>query len=164
MMGIFYDTYFVVALSFVLFVALVWYYGAFRIPLRALDDRADRIRRELDDAKRLREEAQGLLANYERRQRDVEEQAGAIVARAREDAQIAAEEAKKSLADSVKRRLKAAEEQIAAAEASAIREVKDRAVAIATQAAAEVIARGMTADAADRRIDASIEEVGRRLH
>lgn len=163
-MALLYDTYFLVGLSFVVFFGVLAYYRVHHMLFRALDQRAERIRRELDDAQRLREEAQALLAGYERRQRDTEEEAKAIVARAREDAQSAAEQAKQDLEDSIQRRLKAAEEQIAQAEAAAVAEVRDRAVAVATAAAAEVIAQRMTGDAANQRIDAAIEEVGRRLH
>jgi F-type H+-transporting ATPase subunit b len=163
-MAILYDTYFVVALAFVLFVALLWRYRVQDILFRALDERADRIRRELDDAKRLREEAQTLLASYERKQKEVEGLAADIVARAKEDAKISAEQAKKDLQASIERRLQAATDQIASAEAAAIREVKDRAVSVAVAAAGDVIAKSMNAEAANARIDAAIEDVGKRLH
>ena len=163
-MAILYDTYFVVALAFVLFVALLWRYRVQDILFRALDERADRIRRELDDAKRLREEAQTLLASYERKQTEVEGLAADIVARAKEDAKISAEQAKKDLQASIERRLQAATDQIASAEAAAIREVKDRAVSVAVAAAGDVIAKSMNAEAANARIDAAIEDVGKRLH
>ena len=163
-MAILYDTYFVVALAFVLFFVLLWRYRVQDIIFRALDERSDRIRRELEDATRLREEAQTLLASYERKQKEVVEHADAIVARAAEDAKAAAEQAKKDIAVSIERRMKAASEQIASAEAAAIRDVKNQAVAVATAAAAEVIQKAMTAQAADKRIDEAIAEVGRRLH
>ena len=163
-MEILYDTYFVVALAFVLFVGLLYRYRVQDLLFRALDDRADRIRRELEDAKRLREEAQSLLASYERKQKEVEGHAADIVARAKEDAKLAAEQAKKDLAVSIERRMKAAEDQIASAESAAIREVKDKAVSIAVAAAAEVIAKSMNAEAANARIDAAIDEVSARLH
>ena len=163
-MEILYDTYFVVALAFILFVGLLYRYRVQDLLFRALDDRADRIRRELEDAKRLREDAQTLLASYERKQKEVEGHAADIVARAKEDAKLAAEQAKKDLAVSIERRMKAAEDQIASAESAAIREVKDKAVSIAVAAAAEVIAKSMNAEAANARIDAAIDEVSARLH
>ncbi len=163
-MAILYDTYFVVALAFVLFMGLLYRYRVQDLMFRALDQRAERIRAELDDAKRLREDAQTLLASYERKQKEVEGLAADIVARAKEDAQIAAEQAKKDLEVSLERRLKAANDQIASAEAAAIREVKDKAVTVAVAAAADVIAKSMDAEAANARIDAAIDEVGRRLH
>jgi F-type H+-transporting ATPase subunit b len=163
-MAILYDTYFVVALSFVIFLVLMWKYDVHGMLLRMLDARADRIRQELDDAKRLREEAQGLLASYERRQKEVEDTAAAIIARAKDEATAAAEQAKKDLAASIERRLKAAGDQIAAAESAAMREVKDRAVTVAVAAARDVIAKSMTAKAASARVDASISEVAARLN
>lgn len=163
-MALLYDTYFVVALSFVLFLGILYRYDVHGMALRALDARAERIRSELDDAKRLREEAQALLAGYERRQKEVEATAEEIVARAREEAKISAEQAKKDLQTAVDRRLRAAADQIAAAEAAAMREVKDRAVAVAVAAAEDVIRRRMTPEAASARIDAAIGEVAARLN
>lgn len=163
-MALLYDTYFTVALSFVIFVGLMWKYDVHGMLLRSLDARAERIRGELEDAKRLREEAQALLASYERKHKEVEETSAAIVARAKEEATMAAEQAQKDLAASIERRLKGATDQIAAAEAAAMREVKDRAVSVAVAAAAEVIARSMTKKTAAQRIDASIAEVAQRLN
>jgi F-type H+-transporting ATPase subunit b len=163
-MAILYDTYFVVALAFILFFLLLWRYRVQDILFRALDERSERIRRELEDAKRLREEAQTLLASYERKQKEVVGHADAIVARAKEDAEAAAEQAKLDIAASIERRMKAASEQIASAESAAIREVKNQAVSVAIAAAAEVIQSSMNAQAANKRIDDAIAEVGRRLH
>jgi F-type H+-transporting ATPase subunit b len=163
-MAILYDTYFVVLLSFLIFVGLMWRLDVHGKILRTLDARAERIRQELDDAKRLREEAQALLAGYERRQKEVEETAAAIIARAKEEATASAEQAKKDLASSIDRRLKAAQDQIAAAESAAMRDVKDRAVAVAVAAARDVIARATTPEAASARVDASIREVAARLN
>ncbi|PIY73956.1 MAG: ATP F0F1 synthase subunit B [Rhodobacterales bacterium CG_4_10_14_0_8_um_filter_70_9] len=163
-MAFLYDTYIVVAISFVLFFAILWRYNIHTFILNALDARAERIRTELEDAKRLREEAQTLLAGFERRHKEVEGLAEEIVTRARQDAAIAAEEAKKELARSIERRLRAATDQIAAAESAAMRDVKDRAVAVATAAATDVIRASLTPDAANARIDAAIGEVASRLN
>ena len=163
-MAILYDTYFVVALAFVLFLAILYRYRVQDMLFSTLDARAERIRKELDDAKRLREEAQSLLASYERKQKEVEGLAQEIIARAEEDAKAAAEQAKKDLAVSLERRMKAASEQIASAEAAAVKQVKDRAVTIAVDAAGAVIAKAMTKKAADKRIDDAIAEVGPHLH
>jgi F0F1-type ATP synthase membrane subunit b/b' len=122
-----------------------------------LDKRADGIKSELDEARALREEAQTLLASYERKQREVAEQSERIVAQARTDAEAAAEAAKAELAKSIERRLAAAEDQIASAEAKAVRAVSDRAVEVAVAAAGEIIASRMAAADADSLIDASIE-------
>lgn len=163
-MSLLYDTYFVVALSFVLFLGVLWYYDVHKMAGRALDARADRIRDELDEAKRLREEAQTLLASYERKQKDVEAHAADIVARAKEDAEAAAREARKALAGSIDRRIRAAVDQIASAEAAAVREVTNRAVSVAVAAAGDVISQSLSAEAADARIASAIDEIGARLH
>ena len=163
-MAILYDTYLVVALAFLAFFAVLWRYGVHNMIFRSLDARAERIRFELEEATRLREEAQALLASYERKQREVEDLAADIVARAKDDAKIAAEEARKALAVSIERRVKTAQDQIAAAETAAVRAVKDHAVDVATAAAADVLAASMTDAAANARIDAAIAEIGRKLH
>jgi len=163
-MAILYDTYFVVALSFVLFLGVLYRYNVHEMMFAALDARAERIRAELDDAARLREEAQELLASYERRQKDVQATAEEIVAQARIDAEASAKKARADLEQSIDRRLRAAVDQIAAAEAAAMREVKDKAVSVAVAAAADLLAAKMTPKAASARLDASIRDVAARLN
>ncbi len=163
-MSIFYDSYFVVALSLFLFLALLAYYGVHKLIIGKLDERADRIRSELDEVRRLREDAQATFAEFERKQREVADQADEIVAHAKLEAEQASEQAKADLADSIERRLKAADEQIAMAEASAVREVRDRAVQVAVSAAAEVMAGRLGEDKADELIDQAIDKVGERLN
>ncbi|MEM1100824.1 MAG: ATP F0F1 synthase subunit B, partial [Pseudomonadota bacterium] len=117
-----------------------------------------------DEARALREEAQALLASYERKQKDVQNQADDIVANAREEAEAAAEQAKADISRSVERRLAAAEEQIASAEAAAVKEVRDRAIAVAVAAAGDIMAKGLSAAEANKFIDAGIAEVEAKLH
>lgn len=164
MMAFFGDSNLVVTLSTVLFIALLWYLGVHKIVGKLLDDRAARIKAELDDARRLREEAQTLLASYEKKQKEAESQVDHIIATAKTEAERAAEQAKEDLKHSIARRLRAAEDQIASAEASAVKEVRDRAVAVATKAAAKVIAEKMTAAQGDALIDDGIRQVGAKLH
>lgn len=164
MMAFFGNSNLVVALATVLFIALLIY---LKVPGKIagiLDARADKIKAELEEARRLREEAQTLLASYEKKQKEVEGLAAQIVANAKSEAERAAEQAKEDLKTSIARRLKGAEDQIASAEASAVKEVRDRAIAVATQAASAVIAEKMTAAGGDDLIDASIREVGAKLH
>ena len=163
-MEIWYNSNFTVGVAFVLFVALLWYLGVHRLIGRSLDDRAARIRTELDEARRLREEAQELFAEFERKQKQVAGQADEIVAHARAEAENAAERAKADLEVSIERRLKAADEQIALAEANAIRQVKDRAVAVAIAAAADVLRARLGDDRKQQLVDEAIEDVGQRLH
>lgn len=164
MMSFFGDSNLVVTLSTVLFIALLIYLKVPGKITALLDKRADKIREELEEARRLREEAQTLLASYERKQKEVEGQAEQIVANAKAEATRAAEEAKEELKVSIQRRLKAADEQIASAEASAVKEVRDRAVAVAIRAASDVIAAKMTKTAGSELIDESIKTVGAKLH
>ncbi|MCB1311674.1 MAG: F0F1 ATP synthase subunit B [Sedimentitalea sp.] len=158
------NTNFVVLLAFLLFIAVLFYYKVPTLLGGMLDKRAEGIRTDLEEARALRDEAQSLLASYERKQKEVKEQAGRIVAKAREDAGIAAEQAKEDLKKSITRRLAAAEDQIASAQATAVREVRDQAILIAVAAAKEVIAKQMTAADGNKLIDGAIAEVEAKLH
>ena len=133
MMSFFGNSDLVVTLTTLLFIALLVYLGVPKKIGGLLDARADKIKAELEEARRLREEAQTLLASYEKKQKEVEGQAEQIVANAKAEAEKAAEKAKEDLKASIARRLKAADDQIASAEASAVKEVRDRAIAVATQ-------------------------------
>lgn len=158
------NTDFVVLIAFIAFVAVLLYLKVPGLLGGMLDKRADGIRAELDEAKALREEAQGVLASYERRQREVAEQSERIVKHAREEAAAAAEEAKAELERSIARRLQAAEEQITSAENAAVRQVRDRAIAIAVGAASDVISQQMTGEQEASLIDAAIADVKAKLH
>ena len=104
------------------------------------------------------------MASYERKSREMQEMADQIVAHAKEEAAFAAEKAGEDLKASIARRLAAAEDQIASAEAAAIKEVRDRAITVAVNAARSVITSQMSASKANDLIEASIEEVGKKLH
>ncbi len=158
------NTDFVVLIAFLIFVGALVYFKVPGLLGRLLDKRAEGIRRDLDEARSLREEAQALLASYERKAREAAEQAERIVKRARQEAEEAAEAAKAEMARSVERRLQAAEDQIASAEAAALRAVRERAVAVAVAAASEVIAKKMRAADDAVLIDTAIADVGSKLH
>ncbi|MGK8233590.1 MULTISPECIES: F0F1 ATP synthase subunit B [Roseovarius] len=158
------NTNFVVLLAFLLFVGFLIYVKVPTLLGKKLDERAANIKGELDEARALREEAQTLLASYERKQKDVQAQADRIVAQAKEEANAAAEEAKEEIKASIARRMQAAEEQIASAEARAIRDVRDQAVVVAVAAARDVIAKQMTAADGNALIDAAIADVEAKLH
>ncbi|WP_135448296.1 F0F1 ATP synthase subunit B [Tabrizicola caldifontis] len=158
------NTDFVVLLGFLAFVGLLVY---LKVPAKLtgmLDARAAAIKAELDEARALREEAKSVLATYERRQKEVQEQAERIVTSARDEALAAAEQAKAELQRSIARRMAAATEQIASAEAAAIRQVREQAISVAVAAAGDVLASQMTADAAAKSIDEAIDQVAARLH
>ena len=158
------NTDFVVLLGFIVFIAVLFYFKVPGMIGGALDNRAEGIKSELDEARALHEEARSLLASYERKQREVQTQADAIVAAAKEDAARAAEQAKVDLEQSIARRLAAAQDQIASAEASAVKEVRDQAISVAVSAANAVLAKQMTATQANKLIDAAIADVGAKLH
>lgn len=158
------NTDFVVLIAFLVFIGVLFYFKVPTLIGGQLDKRAEGIQSELDEARALREEAQSLLASYERKQKEVQGQADRIVANAREDAAAAADEAKEDLKKSIARRMAAAEDQIASAQAGAVKEVRDQAILIAVAAAREVIAKQMTAAQANALIDDSINEVGAKLH
>lgn len=158
------NTDFVVLIGFLLFIAVLFYFKVPGLLGGMLDKRAETIQSELNEARALREEAQTLLASYERKQAEVQEQADRIVAHAKEESQIAADLAKEDLKASIARRLAAAEDQIASAQSAAVKEVRDRAAAVAIKAAQSVIAKQMSATDANKLIDDAITEVGAKLH
>lgn len=159
-----YNTDLIVLMAFIIFVGILIY---FKVPAKItglLDQRSETIRSELEDARRLREEALELHASFEKKRTEVKEQAARIVEKAKADAQIAADTAKAEIAASITRRLKAAEDQIASAEAAAIRDVRDRATAVSIAAAGDLIAKKMDAERSDALIQNAIQAVNERLH
>ncbi len=158
------NTTFVVTVAFVLFIGVLLYLKVPGLVAGILDKRAEGIKSEIDEARALRDEAQAIMASYERKQKEVQVQAGKIVDTAKEEAKLAAKEAKAELKNAIKRRLQAAEDQIASAESAAIKEVRDTAIAVATTVAGEVIAANMSAKDAGSLVDAAIKDVGAKLH
>ena len=158
------NTDFVVTIGFLVFIGVLVYFKVPPLLAGMLDKRAEGIQAELDEAKALREEAQALLASYERKQREVQEQADRIIVHAKEEAALAGEQAQAALEKSIERRMAAAEDQIASAQAGAVKEVRDRAIAVAIKAARDVVAKQMTAKDAAKTIDDAIAEVGQKLH
>ncbi|HWL57422.1 MAG TPA: F0F1 ATP synthase subunit B [Paracoccus sp. (in: a-proteobacteria)] len=158
------NTDFIVTLAFLVFVGILIYYRVPQLIGGLLDKRADGIRNDLAEARRLRDEAQEIYASYERRQREVKNQAADIVANAKREAVLEADKAKKALQVSIERRLKAAEEQIASAEGDAVRAVRDSAIQTAISAATEIL--GKQANPAQRSagIDKAIDDVAKRLN
>lgn len=158
------NTDFVVLIAFLLFIGVLLYLKVPGMLMGMLDKRAEGIRSELDEAKALREEAQTILASYERKQKEVAEQSERIIEAAKKDAQAAAEQAKADLKLNIERRLAAAEEQIASAEASAVKEVRDTAISAAIAAASDVVAAKTSAADQGKLIDDAIAEVAAKLH
>ncbi len=149
-----------VAVGLVIFLALVGK-RAYRLVIVSLDERAERIRGRLDEAVRVAEEAQALLAAYERKQRDAAGEAEQILADARREVDRLTEHAAAELERSLRRREDMAIERIAHAEAAALAEVRTRAVDVAMQASERLLLEKMTPKQSDALIDAAIAELPR---
>ena len=158
------NTDFIVTLAFLVFIGILVYFRVPQLVGGLLDKRADGIRDDLAEARRLREEAQEIYASYERRQREVSTQADEIVANAKREANAQAEKAKQDLKTSIERRLQAATDQIASAESDAVRAVRDRAIQTAIAAAAEILQKQATPKNRSTALDKAIDEVGQRLN
>ncbi len=156
------DATFWVALAFVLFVALIGKKG-YQLITQALDQRAQRIKTELDEAVRLREEAQALLAGYQRQQRDAVGEAEEIVERAKAAAVRIAEQAEIDLAAALERRTRLAEIKISQAESQALAEVRNLAVDMALAATRRLMDENLDENRAEALIDEAIAELGGKL-
>jgi F-type H+-transporting ATPase subunit b len=153
-----------VGVAFVLFLCVVAYYKVPKLIAKALDDRAEAIRKELDEARRLREEAQALLADYQKKHRNVGQEADSIVDLARRDAEAFAQETRVSLKDSLERRTKVAEDKIARAEAQAVDDVRAAAIDVAVAAAEKILRERMAGAGGTALIDQSIRDLKGRLN
>lgn len=158
------DPVFWVMISFLGFFALLIYYGVPGIIGKALDARAEAIRNELDEARRLRDEAQALLADYQRKSREAESEAQAILEQAKREGEALAAETRRSLTDSLERRTKLAEDKIARAEAQAVSEVRSSAVENAIAAAEKILKSRASGETANTLIDASIKDLDGKLN
>lgn len=152
-----------VLVSFLLFFAVLFYFGVPKLITGALDDRSDKIRAELDDARRLREEAQQLLADYQRKAREADEEAKVIIDQAKREAEALAEETRKATAESLERRTKLAEDKIARAETQAVQDVRRTAVSAAIEAAETILRDKVSGDTADKLIDDALSDLKGKL-
>ncbi|WP_171900786.1 F0F1 ATP synthase subunit B [Stappia indica] len=148
----------------VIFLAIAVYMKVPGMIGTSLDKRAESIRKELEDARRLREEAQALLADYQRRRQEAESEAEGIVAEAKREADRLTLEANAALEDLIARRTAAAERKIAQAESQAVSEVRARAADIAVAAAETILAKKVAGNVGDELLAKSIEEVKTRLN
>ena len=131
---------------------------------KALDDRALAIKSELDEAKRLREEAEKLLADYTKKHAAAEQEAQGIIDNARREAEALAAETRKSLKEGLERRTKMAEDKIARAEAQAVAEVRGTAVDLAVAAAERMLADKMAGAGGTSMVEQSIRDLKGRLN
>jgi F-type H+-transporting ATPase subunit b len=153
-----------VAASFFAFVGVLIKMGVPSMITKALDDRADGVRKELDQARRLREEAQDLLADYQRKQRAADEEAKAIIDQARREAEGMKAESARSLKEQIERRTRLAEEKIARAEAQAVSEVRAAAVDAAISAAERLISDKLEGAGGADLVDRSIRDLKGKLN
>lgn len=151
-------------IALVVFFAIIIKAGVPAVITGALDKRAKGIEDELDQARRLREEAQALLAEYQRKQREAESEAEEIVTLAKREAEAMEKDAAAKIKDYVARRTKQAEEKIAQAESLAIAEVKGAASDVAIRAAESILTKQMGGKAGTDLLQASIKEVGSKLN
>jgi F-type H+-transporting ATPase subunit b len=160
----FFEAEFWVAVSFFIFAAIVWKVGGLRALTEGLDKRGKRIQAELDEAKRLREEAAQVLADYKKRRGEAEREAEEIIAAAKEEAHRTAGEAHQRMEDFVKRRTAAAETKIAQAEAEATAQVRAAAADAAIQVSETILRERMAGEAAQELISRSLADVRTKLN
>src|SRR5271167_1774358 len=160
----FYEPEFWVAVAFVILMGVFAYLGVHRTVLKTLDHRSARIKAELDDARRLKEEAAKLLADYKARHAGAEREAQDIIASARADAERIATEAKAKMEDFVARRTRTAESKIALAEAQALADVRAAAADAAVTAATTILSKTVKGQIAEDLLAKGITEVREKLN
>jgi len=158
------DNTFWATVGLILFFVVVFYVKAHVRVGKSLDDRAARIRKEIEEARELKEEAKQQLAEYQRRRREAEQEAKDIVAAAKREADAMLKEARRRNEEYVERRTAMAEQKIAQAESDAVAEVRATAVSLAVAASAQIIADRNSGGSSGQFIDQSISEVKKRLN
>jgi len=158
------DAEFWVAVAFVLFVAGMGYLGVHKMVAKSLDDRADKIKAELDEARKLKDEAAELLAEYQRKRQEAEAEAQDIIAGAKAEAERLAIEAKAKIEEFIARRTKMAETKIAQAEAQATADVRAAAADAAIAAAEKILTQETKGQLAGELIAKGIEDVRKKLN
>jgi F-type H+-transporting ATPase subunit b len=153
-----------VAIAFIILMCVFAYFGVHRTVLKALDNRSARIKAELDDARRLKDEAAKVLADYKARRASAEHEADEIIANARSEAERIATEAKAKMEDFVARRTKTAESKIALAEAQALADVRAAAANAAVAAASSILSKTVKGEVADDLLTKGINEVRQKLN
>src|ERR1700742_3697897 len=153
-----------VAVGFVILMGVFVYVGVHRTVITALDHRSGRIKAELDDAKRLKQEAASVLEQYKARHASAEREAQEIVASAKAEAERIATEAKSKMEDFVARRTKTAESKIALAEAQALADVRAAAANAAVTAASAILSQSVKGSVADDLLAKGIAEVRAKLN
>ncbi|WP_112611423.1 F0F1 ATP synthase subunit B [Rhizobium sp. WW22] len=159
-----FDNTFFAFVSLLIFLGLIVYLKVPGMMAKSLDDRADQIRNELAEAKRLREEAQHLLAEYQRKRKEAEAEAAHIVAAAEREAEMLTTEARKKTEEFVANRTALSEQKIKQAEADAMKAVRSAAVDLAIAAAESVLAKKADGNVQSRLFNDAVKEVKTRLN
>ena len=159
-----FEAEFWVAVAFVIFIGVLGYFRVHKLLLKSIDDRRERIKAEFDEARRLKAEAEALLATYRRKQQEAEQEAQAIVAGARTEAERRAAEAEAKIEEFVVRRTKMAENKIAQAEAQALADVRSAAAEVAVAAAKTILTRTVKDKVADNLLAKGIEDFKGKLN
>lgn len=162
--GIFGDTAIYVLIAFVIVIGVFARAGLHTTMLGGLDKRARKIADDINEARKMREEAQELLATYQRRQREAEEEAAGIIEQAKKDAARMAAEARAKIEEQTERRIKSAEDKIARAEEQAVSEVRGQTADLAIEAARHIIRERMNAGAQGAFIDKAITGLREKLN
>ena len=163
-MELLHDPEFWVAVAFVMLMGIFAYIGVHRTILTTLDHRSERIRSELADAQRLKQDAAKLLAEYKARRATAEREAADIVASAKTEAERIAAEAKAKMEDFVARRTKTAESKIALAEAQALADVRAAAADAAVAAASTILSQTVKGEVAEDLLAKGITEAREKLN
>jgi len=158
------DASFWALIALIIFLGLVVYLGVPGKVASGLDTRSEKIREDLDAARRLREEAQELLADYQRKRKEAQEEASSIISSAHKEAVALEKEAEIKTAEFIERRTALAEQKISQAEAHAIAEVRASAVDIAIAAAGKIVEGKVSGATADKLVKDSIAEIKARLN
>jgi F-type H+-transporting ATPase subunit b len=158
------DTSFWTFVGLILFFVILFFAGVHKALGKALDDRAEKIRGELDEARRLREEAQELLASYERKHAEAAEEAEQIIKKARAEAEYLREQAQDEITDRIERRTAMAEQRIAQAQAQAAKDVRSLAADLAIDAARTLLTGGLTKPQRAKLVKSAISDVEERLN
>lgn len=159
-----FEAEFWVAVAFIIFVGVLGYFGAHRRLVNSIDDRRDRIEAELDEARRLKAEAEALLATYRRKQQEAEREAQTIIASAKAEAERLAGEAEAKIEEFVVRRTKMAESKIAQAEAQALADVRSAATEVAVAAAEAILTHSVKGKVADDLLAKGIADLKAKLN
>ncbi|HZT27976.1 MAG TPA: ATP F0F1 synthase subunit B [Pseudolabrys sp.] len=159
-----FEAEFWVAMGFIVFLGLLGYIGVHRKVVQSLDDRAARIRAELEEARKLRDDAAQLLAEYQRKRQQAENEAQDIVAGAKAEAERMALDARAKVEEFVTRRTKLAETKIAQAEAQAAADVRAAAADAAVAAAEKILAQEAKGKLAADLIAKGIADVRKKLN